>query len=60
MFDFVASSGAIGLPSHEPFTPFYLCMLSIAAVAGIIVQPHIMSLCGAAISEIDSRIGFTF
>ena len=60
MFDFVASSGAIGLPSHEPFTPFYLCMLSIAAVAGIIVQPHIMSLCGAARSEIDSRIGFTF
>ena len=60
MLDFVANSGAIGLPGHEPFTPFYLCMLSLAAVAGIIVQPHIMSLCGAARSELDSRIGFTF
>lgn len=60
MFDFVASSGAAGLPSHEPFTPFYLCMLAMTALAGIIVQPHIMSVCGASRTDLASRFGFTF
>lgn len=60
MFDFVASSGATGYPSHEPFTPFYLGMLAVTALAGIIVQPHIMSVCGAARTELASRFGFTF
>lgn len=60
MFDFVASQGATGPPNHEPFTPFYLATLSLAALSGVIVQPHIMSLCGAGRTELDSRIGFTF
>ena len=32
MLDFVASSDAIVAAGHEPFTPFYLCALSIARV----------------------------
>jgi len=60
MFDFVASSDAAVQAHQEPFTPFYLCMLSIAALAGIIVQPHIIAVCGTGRTEMDSRIGFTF
>ena len=60
MFDFVASSNATIHAHQEPFTPFYLCMLSIAALIGIIVQPHILTICGAGKSELDARIGFTF
>jgi Na+/proline symporter len=60
MFDFVASSDASVSVDQEPFTPFYLCMLSVAALVGIIVQPHIIAVCGAGRTEMDSRIGFTF
>ncbi len=60
MLDFVANSNANVEVGQEPFTPFYLCMLSIAALTGIIVQPHIITMCGAARTEMDSRIGFTF
>ncbi len=60
MLDFVASSTATVEAGQEPFTPFYLAMLSIAALAGIIVQPHIIAMCGAGRTELDSRIGFTF
>ncbi len=60
MFDFVASSNSAIHADQEPFTPFYLCMLSIAALIGIIVQPHILTICGAGKTELDSRIGFTF
>ena len=60
MFDFVASSNATIQLHQEPFTPFYLCMLSVAALLGIIVQPHILTICGAGKTELDARIGFTF
>jgi Na+/proline symporter len=60
MLDFVASSDARLERLHEPFTPFYLCMLSLAALLGIVVQPHIVVLCGAGREEMESRIGFTF
>jgi len=60
MLDFVASDGsAIGV-SQEVFTPFYLTTLAIAAVAGIIAQPHVIMICGAARTEMGARIGFTF
>ncbi|MCA9058072.1 MAG: hypothetical protein KDA85_06215, partial [Planctomycetaceae bacterium] len=60
MFDFVASTGAAGVAQREPFTPFYLLMLSIAAISGIIVQPQIIKICGAGRSEMEARVGFTF
>jgi len=60
MLAFVASSDASLERLHEPFTPFYLCMLSLAALLGIVVQPHIVVLCGAGRREMESRIGFTF
>ena len=60
MFNFVANSDAVPGSWNEPFTPFYLIMLSIAALTGIIVQPHIIIICGSSSTEMGARIGFTF
>ncbi|WP_197440642.1 sodium:solute symporter family protein [Polystyrenella longa] len=43
----------------EPITYFYVCMLAITAMAGIVVQPHIMGVCGAGKTEFEGRFGFT-
>jgi hypothetical protein len=39
---------------------FYIVMLSLTALAGIVVQPHIMGVCGAGKTEFEGRFGFTF
>lgn len=44
----------------EPLTVFYVLMLSLTAVTGVVVQPQVMSLCGAGKSEIEARWGFTY
>jgi Na+/proline symporter len=59
MLDFVASSEARLDEFHEPFTPFYLVMLCLAALAGVIVQPHVTVLCGTGRRELDARAGLT-
>ncbi|QDV16166.1 Sodium/proline symporter [Gimesia panareensis] len=43
----------------EPITPFYVFMLSVTALAGIVIQPHIMGVCGAGKTEYEGRFGFT-
>ncbi|MBL8808680.1 MAG: hypothetical protein JNM43_00770 [Planctomycetaceae bacterium] len=60
MFDFVVNAESRLEGQQDPFTPFYLFMLAVAGLAGIIAQPHIMTMCGAGHSELDARIGFTF
>ena len=59
MFDFVASAEVAEQLGREPITVFYVCVLSITALAGIIVQPHIMGVCGAGKTEFEGRFGFT-
>ncbi|MDG2128615.1 MAG: hypothetical protein P8K08_11525 [Fuerstiella sp.] len=59
MFDFVASAEVAKQLGREPITVFYVCVLSITALAGIIVQPHIMGVCGAGKTEFEGRFGFT-
>lgn len=59
MFDFVAATSVAEKLGREPITLFYVCMLSITALAGIIVQPHIMGVCGAGKTEYEGRFGFT-
>lgn len=58
MFNFVANDLAAQL-GKEPITIFYVCVLSLTALAGIIVQPHIMGVCGAGKTEYEGRFGFT-
>lgn len=52
--EFLARTGA------EPITLFYVVMLSIGGLIGIVVQPHIMGVCGAGKTEFEGRFGFTF
>lgn len=59
MFNFVADAEFAERFSREPITIFYVCMLSLTALAGIIVQPHIMGVCGAGKTEYEGRFGFT-
>ena len=59
MFHFVADSGVASTLGKDPITFFYVCVLSLTALTGIIVQPHIMGVCGAGKTEYEGRFGFT-
>ncbi len=43
----------------EPITLFYVIALSMTGLVGIVVQPHIMGVCGAGKTEFEGRFGFT-
>ncbi len=60
MFELVASADVAAELGREPITVFYVLMLSVTALAGIVVQPHIMGVCGAGKTEFEGRFGFTF
>ncbi len=59
MFDLVATPEVAASLGKEPITLFYVFMLSLTALAGIVVQPHIMGVCGAGKTEFEGRFGFT-
>jgi Na+/proline symporter len=59
MLDLVASAETAARLGKEPLTVFYVFMLSLTALAGIIVQPHIMGVCAAGKTEFEGRFGFT-
>ncbi len=59
IFDFLASDSVARQLGKEPITFMYVCVLSVTALAGIIVQPHIMGVCGAGKTEYEGRFGFT-
>ncbi|REJ76498.1 MAG: sodium:solute symporter family protein [Planctomycetota bacterium] len=59
MFELVASADVARALGREPITAFYIVMLSVTALAGIVVQPHIMGVCGAGKTEFEGRFGFT-
>lgn len=59
MLDLVASPEIAATLGKEPITPFYVFMLSVTALAGIVIQPHIMGVCGAGKTEYEGRFGFT-
>lgn len=60
MFNFFGSEQAAHVLGREPITVFYVFMLSLTALTGIPVQPHIMGVCGAGKTEFEGRFGFTF
>lgn len=59
MLDLVASAEVAAQLGREPITVFYVFMLSLTALCGIVVQPHIMGVCGAGKTEFEGRFGFT-
>ena len=60
MFDLFGSQDVAGLLGTEPITMFYVFMLGITAIVGVVVQPQIMSMCGAGKTEMEARLGFTY
>ena len=59
MLNIVADAEVAAQMGLEPLTVFYVLMLSLTALAGIVVQPHIMGVCGAGKTEFEGRFGFT-
>lgn len=45
--------------NKEPMTLFYVVALALGGLSGIVVQPHIMGVCGAGKTEYEGRFGFT-
>jgi len=60
MFDLFGREEVAQILGREPINVFYVVMLSLTALAGIVVQPHIMGVCGAGKTEFEGRFGFTF
>ena len=38
--------------------PFFICMLSLQGLIGVIAQPHVLGMCAAGRTEWDGRFGF--
>lgn len=60
MFELIGRVDVAQILGTEPITIFYVVMLSVTALAGIVVQPHIMGVCGAGKTEFEGRFGFTY
>ena len=58
MFDLTAPGDLP--PPYEPVTLFYISMVVLNALVGIVAQPQSMEAGGAARTELDSRIGGCF
>ena len=59
MLDLFGRADLAAMLGKEPITVFYVVMLSLTALTGIAVQPHIMGVCGAGKTEMEGRFGFT-
>jgi Na+/proline symporter len=59
MLDLFGRPEVARILDKEPITLFYVVMLALTALAGIVVQPHIMGVCGAGKTEFEGRFGFT-
>ncbi|MFN0169298.1 MAG: sodium:solute symporter [Bryobacteraceae bacterium] len=60
MLDLFGSPDLARVFGTEPLTVFYVSMLALTGLVGVVVQPQIMSLCGAGKSEMEARWGFTY
>lgn len=58
MLNIVADAAAAAALGKEPLTLFFIFMVSLTALTGIVVQPHIMGVCGAGKTEFEGRFGF--
>ncbi len=48
----------LSLVAPGKITAFFVVMLGVQALAGIVAQPHIMGVCAAGRTEMDGRLGF--
>jgi len=60
MFDLFGREDVAGILGAEPITVFYVVMLAVTGIIGVVAQPQIMSMCGAGKTEMEARLGFTY
>ena len=53
-------AGVFSLTSPAGFTPFYVVMVTFAALSGIVAQPHHMEVIGSGKTEYDGRFGYCY
>ena len=44
----------------EGFTPFYVLMVSLVALSGVVAQPHHMEVAGSGKTEYEGRFGLSY
>jgi len=45
---------------YDRVTPYYIFIIVVNALVGIVAQPHHMEICGAGKTELEVRIGWTY
>ncbi len=54
----ISDPGMFKIVAPGEINAFYIAMLCLSALIGIVTQPHIMGVCAAGRSEMDGRVGF--
>jgi len=60
LHDKIVSPAIFSLTSPVGFTPFYVLMVTFAALSGIVAQPHHMEVIGSGKTEYEGRFGFCY
>ncbi len=58
MREAIADPGMFEIVAQEEITGFYIAVIAINALIGVVTQPHTMGICGAGKSDMESRVGF--
>jgi Na+/proline symporter len=53
----ITDPSKLSLVATEKITGFFILMLGVQALIGIVAQPHIMGVCGAGKTEFEGRVG---
>ena len=56
----IADPGKLSLVAPEEIGFFYIAVIALNGLVGIVVQPHTMGNCAAGKTEIEGRVGFMF
>jgi Na+/proline symporter len=56
----VGNSNIFSLVAPSDIGFFYIAVIAVNALVGIVTQPHTMSNCGAGRTELEGRVGFMF
>jgi Na+/proline symporter len=56
----IADPAIFDLVAPGDITVFYITVVAVNGLVGIVTQPHIMSNCAAGRNELDNRVGFAY
>ncbi len=56
----ITSPAQLSLVAPQEIGLFYISIIALNGLVGIVVQPHVMANCAAGRTEMDGRVGFMF